>query len=100
MSETPDFNLPINDGAASVPVFDCHVILTPPEQPGEDFRARVANLSRISASAGTERDCLRKIVEQFKSFLKATLESSGRIEWDPSQTPAAGEIERWIPVHL
>lgn len=100
MSDAPDFDLPISDGPASVPVFDCHVILTPPGQSGEVFRARVANLSQISAAAATERDCLRQIVEQFKSFLKAALQSSDEIEWEPAQTPATGETERWIPVHL
>lgn len=90
----------ILENEGSVPVYDCHVILAPSED-GGGYVARSATLSGVTATAGTERDVLRKMVDAFKQRLIAHRNAGEPIPWlEPADTPQPGELERWIPVHL
>ena len=83
-----------------VPVFDCHVILSPPNDKGVII-GRVSSLEGIVAEANNERDLLRKIVDQFKATIQRYHNQGQPIPWrDPAEKASAGEQERWIPVHL
>lgn len=93
-----DFDIVEGDGA--VPVYDCHVILTLPVE-GRGYAARAAALPGVTAEAATERDVLRRIVDLFKHRLIAHRDAGEAIPWaETAEVVAAGEVERWIPVHL
>ena len=94
-------DLPIaGDGGMPVPVYDCRVILSPPDDSGT-ITARVASLPEITATGKVERDLLQRIVKDFKAALIRYRESGEAIPWqDPPESPAQGEQQRWIPVHL
>lgn len=93
-------DLPIaDDGTMPVPVYDCHVILSPPDA-DRVIHARVSTLPEITASGKSERDVLRNLVNQFKAAIVHYRESGGDIPWQPPAKPQAGETQRWIPVHL
>ena len=95
-----DSSLPITD-ANQVPVFDCHVILSLPDENQNLYRAVVSNLPEVTAEGATERDCLHKIVSQFKSALQSYQENKAQIPWASTKLELKpGQQERWIPVHL
>ncbi|HUG17685.1 MAG TPA: hypothetical protein VMM56_01835 [Planctomycetaceae bacterium] len=95
-----NFNLPITD-KNSVPVYDCHVILSPPDAEEHSYRAVVSNLPEVTAQGATERDCLHQIVSRFKAAIRACREEGRTIPWmEPKLEPKPGQQERWIPVHL
>lgn len=105
MQDSPnDLNsgsLPLVDGQGSqVPVFDCQVILSPPDSSG-NLTGRVAALPEVTATGANERDVLIRIVSDFKARLRKHLAADEPIPWlaEP-QTPGPGEQQRWIPVHL
>jgi len=84
-----------------VPVFDCHVLLRKPTAAGEPWQARCAAAPSVSATGSTERETLQSLVIRFKYFIQEYRQQSQPIPWvSPEQTPAADEVERWIPVHL
>jgi hypothetical protein len=84
-----------------IPVFNCHVILSPTEDGSDRIRGRVANLADIEASGSSEREVLMAISRQFRKAVQQYTESSESIPWiDPPETAAAGESERFIPIHL
>lgn len=84
----------------SVPVYNCQVILTKPDESGR-LRGRVANLAGISAEGYSERDVLTAIMKQFKAVTKELTAAGQPIPFiDPPETPSADEAERFIPVHL
>lgn len=85
--------------AGDVPVFDCRVYLSPPDEQGQ-ITARVANLPEITCRAGNERDLLRKVVTEFKAAV-ARYHAAGHVPLvaDPPP-PEPGEQQRWLPVHL
>lgn len=86
---------------SSVPVFDCHVLLTKPVAPGEKWRARCARAPQVVAEGATERETLMAIVSRFKFFVHEHHVKKEPIPWvDPALSPSAGEVERFIPVHL
>jgi predicted RNase H-like HicB family nuclease len=94
--------LPIADDTsrAPVPVFDCRVILSPPDERGT-IAARCTTLPSVTATGPDERQALRAIVEAFKAQVQTHLEAGEPIPWaDPPETPQDGEAQRWIPVHL
>jgi hypothetical protein len=97
-----DSSLPVTDGARpAVPVFDCHVLLLPPAGTRSTYQGRISNLPQITVVAGSERDCLRKIVDQFKALISKHLSAGEAIPWQvPPETRGPDEQERWIPVHL
>lgn len=83
-----------------VPVFDCHVIVTPDNGTGE-VKLRCASLPQVTAAGPTERDALMQIVKRFKEFVRPYSEKSQPIPFSETpETPKPGESERWIPVHL
>jgi len=85
---------------SGVPVFDCHVILSAPNDKGV-IQGRVSSLDGIVAEANNERDLLRKIVDQFKATVKQFHDQDQPIPWrEPAEKAQDGEQERWIPVHL
>ena len=89
------------DAHAGVPVFDCHVILTPPSAPDNGWHARTANLPGMTATGSTERDVLLAIVALFKKFVSDYHERAEPIPWQGEpEKPESDEQERWIPVHL
>lgn len=97
MSSEP---LPVaGDASIPVPVYDCHVILSRPDEEGV-MHARVSTLPGITASGRTEREILRRIVADFKSALIAYRERGEPVPWRQAQRPAEGEMQRWVPVHL
>jgi hypothetical protein len=84
-----------------VPVYDCHVLLTKPAAPGEPWRARCAAAPDVHAEGANERAVLQTLVTRFKFFLHEHRLKGEPIPWtQPELTPVAGEVERWIPVHL
>lgn len=83
-----------------VPVFDCQVILSKPDESGR-FHGRVANLAGISAMGFSERDVLTSIMKQFKAAVKEHHESKTAIPFvEPPEVPSSEEVARFIPVHL
>ena len=85
--------------ANAVPVYSCHVILTP----SDDGRVagRAANLSGIEATGSSERDVLTAVMKQFKAVVVEYSEKNEPVPFvNPPEKPADGELERFIPVHL
>jgi len=92
-------NLPISDQPA-VPVFDCHVLLSGPDDAGR-YRARAANLDGVTGGGTSERQTLLSVVTAFKAVVGDFHRNGEPIPWkEPPETPVPGEVERWIPVHL
>lgn len=92
--------LPIaGDGNMPVPIYDCHVLLSPPDADGTLF-ARVSTLPEITASGKSERHILQAIVKDFKAAIIRYRESGEDIPWQDAAKPQAGETQRWVPVHL
>ena len=85
----------------NVPVYDCHILLAKPASPGEPWRARCAAAPDIAAEGPNERTVLQALVMRFKFWLHEHRLRNEPIPWTtPELTPAANEVERWIPVHL
>lgn len=82
-----------------VPVYDCHVILAPPDEQGVIY-ARVTTLPDITASGRTERDVLQRIVADFKAALIGYRDRGEAVPWREAETPSDGEVQRWVPVHV
>ncbi|MEW4488849.1 hypothetical protein AB1L42_12255 [Thalassoglobus sp. JC818] len=91
--------LPIDESGSSVPVFDCHVLISGPDADG-NCHGVVSNLPEVTATARSERDLLRKISEQFKSRIVEYRQEKKTIPWESQKKPASGERQRWLPVHL
>ena len=85
---------------AAVPVFDCHVILSGPDETGQ-YKARAANLRGVTGGGTSERAALLSITTAFKAIVADHHRNGEAIPWqEPHETPKNGESERWIPVHL
>lgn len=82
-----------------VPVYDCHVILSPPDEAGQ-ITGRVSTLPEVTATGGSERHVLQTIVRDFKAALVRYRNEGHEIPWQPVQQLQPGETQRWIPVHL
>ena len=83
-----------------VPVFNCHIILTKPDDSGR-IHGRTANLGEITASGFSERDVLTSLMKQFKTIVQQHTQANTAIPWiQPAETPQENEVERFIPVHL
>jgi hypothetical protein len=85
---------------ADVPVFNCHVYLSPPDERGT-IHARAASLADLQAEGRNEREALRNIVARFKETLAGYLARQEPIPWlaAPHQL-APGEMQRFVPVHF
>ena len=83
-----------------VPVFNCHVYLSPSDSSG-NVVARVANLDDFSIEGPGERGALRNIVEKFKKLAIESQQSGQPIAWLVEPHPKrAEESQRFVPVHL
>lgn len=83
-----------------VPVFDCQVILSKPDESGKRT-GRVANLAGITAQGFSERDVLTSITKQFKARMQEYAAAGQQAPFIATpESPQAGEVERFIPVHL
>lgn len=83
------------------PVYDCHVLLRKPTEPGGRWIARCAAAPEVAADGPTERETLIALVTRFKFFLHEHCAQSQPIPWrSPPLSPQDGEVERFIPVHL
>ncbi|MEZ6147726.1 MAG: hypothetical protein R3B91_20320 [Planctomycetaceae bacterium] len=88
--------LPIaSDGTMPVPVYDCHVILSAPDDNGI-IHARVSTLPEVTASGQTERHILQSIVKDFKAALIRYREAGEDIRLEARSETASGETQRWI----
>jgi hypothetical protein len=100
MNDSNSLPLISENDCSPVPVFNCLVILTTPDENGRR-RGRVANLQGISAEGTSERDILASLMKSFKASVQKYSQSEQQIPWiDPPESPAPGEVERFIPVHL
>jgi len=94
-----EMELPVTDDVG-VPVFDCHVILSGPDEAGH-YQARAANLEGVVGGGPSERQALLSIVTAFKAVVADYHRNNEPIPWkQPPDSPAPDESERWIPVHL
>lgn len=85
---------------ASVPVFNCVVHVATATADGTVV-ARVANLGGIEARGRTEREALSQAVAAFKAAVSKYHASGEPIPWLTTPNPAAaGEVQRFIAVHL
>jgi len=85
---------------AEVPVFNCHVILSGPDENGT-YTARAANLQGVTGGGNTERQALLSVTTAFKAIVADHHRNGEAIPWqDPPESPRSGETERWVPVHL
>ncbi len=103
LSNPMDFHhpqLPITNDPEPVPVYECHVIIRRGESDGR-LHGRVTNLPGITASALNERDLLRQLTDEFKKQIIAYRDRGESVPWsDQDVQPGAGEVQRWIPIHL
>ena len=83
-----------------VPVYNCHVYLSPPDERGM-VSARAASLVEVFAEGSGERDVLRNIVRKFKEAISGYASRGEPIPWlaEPSP-PRPGETQRFVPVHF
>lgn len=92
-------DLPIHIDQQSVPVYDCHVLISRSDDE-KSLVGIVSNLPEVTATAATERDLLRTISAQFKKKIIEYNESSQEIPWQETKKPGPGQQQRWLPVHL
>lgn len=96
----PNPECPPPPEGVSVPVFDCHVLLAGPDENGR-YTARAANVAGITGGGNSERQALLSVVTAFKAIVTDLHKHGEPIPWkNPPDEPAAGETERWVPVHL
>lgn len=86
-------------GPGTVPVFNCMVILRRDEQTGR-LSGRVTNLAGITAEGHSERDVLLSLTKQFKTVVGKLTADGKPIPWIDTPRACAGEVERFVPVHL
>jgi hypothetical protein len=85
---------------ADVPVYDCHVYLSPPDERGA-IAARAALLAEVTAQGRNEREALRNIVARFKEVVGGYVSRGAAIPWRAEPYPLApGETRRFVPVHF
>ncbi|HXT60680.1 MAG TPA: hypothetical protein VN699_18710 [Pirellulales bacterium] len=83
-----------------VPVYNCLVLLSPPDAEGY-LAARCSNLPEVAERGKSRREALAKVVAAFKAAV-ARYSAEGRavpFAAEPLE-PAPGEEQLWIAVHL
>jgi hypothetical protein len=86
--------------AQAVPVFNCRVIVAPPNDAGLVV-ARAAELEGLSVSAQSQREALQKLVAAFKARMAEHVAKQEEIPWiRPGDKAQPGEQELFIAVHL
>lgn len=91
-------DLPIHTDNSTVPVFDCHILLS--KNDDGSLTGVVSNLPEVHGTAQNERDLLRKLMNEFKASVSRYTADGKTIPWQETRKPAPGEQQRWIPVHL
>lgn len=87
-------------GGSAVPVYNCVVHVSPPATDGT-IVARVANLAGIEGCGRNEREALSQAVAAFKAAVSKYHAAGEPIPWLKNSAPAAaGELQRFIAVHL
>ena len=100
MSDSNPLPLISANECSPVPVVNCLVILSAPDENGRR-KGRVANLEGISTEGTSEREIMSSLMKAFKTCLQKFTEAGEVIPWiDPPESPGSGEVERFIPVHL
>jgi predicted RNase H-like HicB family nuclease len=85
---------------ADVPVYNCHVYLSDPDERGKVV-ARAASLPEVVAEGKSERDALRNIVVKFKEAIRGYTSRGEPIPWlAEANPPRTGERQRFVPVHF
>jgi hypothetical protein len=83
-----------------VPVYDCHVYLSPLDEQGL-VHVRAAALTEVVTTGKNERDALRNVVAKFKEVVGRHVSRGEPIPWlVPPNAIKLGEIQRFIPVHF
>jgi len=83
------------------PTFSCHVYVGPAADAPGIVRARIATLPEIVGEGSSERLALAAVVAAFKKYATAAVAAGTPIPWLPQpETRGAGEVERWLAVHL
>lgn len=86
--------------SASVPVYNCHACLSPPDAEGW-ITARASNLPEVIVRGRTEREALSALVASFKAAVAKYTAAGQAIPFADSPAPVQeGEQERWIAAHL
>jgi hypothetical protein len=86
--------------AVDVPVYNCRVYVSPPDEQGV-VTARAAALEGITGKGRREREALQAVVAAFKQRILELRQQDAPIPWlDPPLPPTADEQERLIAVHL
>lgn len=86
--------------AQAIPVYNCHVYLTPADAEGK-VRARAATLQDLSVEATSERDALHKMVLAIKQELTRYEKLGESLPWtDRPLDKRDDEVERWVAIHL
>ena len=99
-SSRPLTDLPVVTPPQPVPVYDCHVVFSGPDDAGV-LHGQVTNLPDIQATAKSERELLTQLVKRFKAELERYRTEGLEVPWRQRPvTLAPGERQRWIPVHL
>jgi hypothetical protein len=85
---------------ADVPVYSCHIYLSPPDERGT-ITARGATLIEVVAQGRSEREALRNVVQKFKEAIFGYTSRGETIPWLAKPCPAEpGETQRFVPVHF
>lgn len=84
----------------AVPVYNCRVIVSPPNDAGL-VAARAAELAGLSVTAASQREALQKLVAAFKARMAEHVAKQEEIPWiRPGEKVQPGEHELFIAVHL
>ena len=84
----------------STPVFNCIVLFRSDEDTGA-VSGRLANLPDCSAEASDERQLLIVLTRKFRDHLRKCAEAGTTPALSTDEiVPAAGEQQRFIPIHL
>ncbi len=85
---------------ADVPVYNCHVLVAPPDAEGW-IVARSSNLPEVTARGRSEREALANVVAAFKTAIIHHTAGGGAVPWATQpMEPQPGDQQRWIAVHL
>ncbi|HEV7226741.1 MAG TPA: hypothetical protein VGN42_28795 [Pirellulales bacterium] len=88
------------ESRGDVPVYNCLVLLSPPDAEGW-LTARCSNLPEVTSRGKRRREALASLVAAFKTAV-ARYSAEGRaIPWAAQPLePILGEQQLWIAVHL
>ncbi|HVC98122.1 MAG TPA: hypothetical protein VND64_30910 [Pirellulales bacterium] len=89
-----------NSPRADVPVYNCHVLVSPRDAEGW-IVARSSTLPEVTARGRSEREALANLVAAFKTAILHHTADGGTVPWAAQPLePRPGDQQRWIAVHL